>query len=183
MYPCRLTENDQFTLQLVNIELLSYIHLACLSRPGISFKEQISIMAYGCSQLNSIPELSGNFQPLNCLEIVKNSVKSCNRRSLELIQELSNLNLDNSTTILIQIICLFLVPSRKIDNPKKIKRLQNHYRLLMYRYLVRKHGKNIAFQTMNSIERIINRLVCQLEIQGVFWNHFIFVVIHSFSAL
>ena len=142
--------------------------MADVSRPGISFHEQISIMTYGCNRLKSIPKLNDKFQPLNFLEMATNLSKPSSRRAIEILQELSNLNLDNSTTILIQIICLFLVPSRNVDNPKKVKRFQNHYRLLMCRYLVRKHGKNNAFQMINSIERIINKLMFQFEIKGGF---------------
>ena len=156
---CRLTENDQFTLLLINCELMGSILLADVSRPGISFNEQFSILLYGSSRLKYVANYNGNLPALNILEKTKKSEQISKWRAFETLQELGNFNLDNSTTILIQIICLFLVPSRHVDNPKKIKRFQNHYRLLMYRYLIRKQGTKSALKTMNSIEKTLNALV------------------------
>ena len=158
-FPYRLTENDQFTLLLINCELMGSILLADVSRPNISFDDQLSILLYGSSRLKSIANYSDNIPALNILEKTKKSEAMSKWRAFETLQELGNLNLDNTTTILIQIICLFLVPSRHVDNPKRIKRLQNNYRLLMYRYLIRKLGKKSALQTVNSIEKTLNMLV------------------------
>ena len=149
-----LPDQDQFVLMASNIGYLSLLRLAYTYQPCYTGQQQISMILYGC------PYEEKGFRNAERLELRQLMPWfSKNHPFQTIIETVAKLELDQLSLLLAMAILIFNVPNSDLQNERRIREIQFHFKLSLFRYLESKMSLEWARWKMERIESMLHLLM------------------------
>ena len=153
----RLTERDQFMVLMSNLKMLQMLRMADYFKPGSNLTEQMCFTMFEQKYLQLPVDLPNPGDSPGFL----------GDKAIQMFQQIDSiqqLQLDDTSMVLVMVIALLNTPKDKENPPDLIKGTQGNLRHLLYLYLCSKMSPSGALDKVQKIDSVLDLLMSSEDI-------------------
>ena len=158
----RLTERDQFMVLMSNLKMLQMLRMADYFKPGSNLTEQMCFTMFEQKYLQLPVDLPN---PGVSSEALASSVGDKAIQMFQQIDSIQQLQLDDTSMVLVMVIALLSTPKEATENPPDlIKGTLGNLRHLLFLYLCSKMSPSGALEKVQKIDSVLDLLMSPEDI-------------------